>query len=64
MFTKEQQLKAWRISTLIMIVLAATVFFVQRLVGPVFDFVFEICVFYIPVFTIVGLFLYFRNKLR
>jgi len=60
----ELELKSWRLSTLAMIMLAATVFLVQRFVGPLFDLVFEICIFYIPVFTAVGLFLYFRNKLR
>jgi len=61
---KELELKAWRVSTLIMVILAAAVFLVQRLLGPLFDLVFEICIFYIPTFTIVALFLYFRNKLR
>jgi antibiotic biosynthesis monooxygenase (ABM) superfamily enzyme len=62
--TKEQELEAWRLATVVMIVLAAAVFLVQRLAGPFLDLVFEFCIFYIPAFTIVGLFLYFRKKLR
>jgi len=63
-FSKEVELKAWRLSTFIMIILAAFVFVVQRFLGPVFDFIFEICIFYIPAFTAVVLFLYFRKKLK
>jgi len=61
---KELELKTWRLSTVVMMVLAATVFLVSRFVGPIFDLVFEICIFYIPAVAIVGLFLYFRNKLK
>jgi len=60
--TNHQELKTWRLATLIMVTLAAVVFLVQRFVGQLFDFVFEFCIFYIPTFTIVGLFLYFRTK--
>jgi hypothetical protein len=62
--TKEQELKAWRLATVFIIILAATVFLIQRLAGPFLDLVFEICIFYIPAFTIVGLSLYFREKLK
>jgi F0F1-type ATP synthase assembly protein I len=62
--SKELERKAWFLSTLIVIILAAVVFLVQRLAGPFLDLVFEICIFYIPAFTIVSLFLYFRKKLK
>jgi len=60
--TNQEDLKTWRIATLIMVTLAATVFLVQRFVGQFFDVVFEVCIFYVPTFTIVGLLLYFRNQ--
>jgi len=59
--TNQEELKTWRIATLVMVTLAAVVFLVQRFI-PLFDVVFEVCIFYIPTFSIVGLFLYFRNK--
>jgi hypothetical protein len=62
--TKELELKAWRLATVFIIISAAAVFLVQRLAGPFLDLIFEICIFYIPAFTIVGLFLYFRKKLK
>jgi hypothetical protein len=62
MSTKQEELKTWRIATLVMVTLAAVVFLVQRFVGQFFDVTFEICIFYIPTFTIVGLLLYFRKK--
>jgi len=62
--SKELELYAWRLATLVTITLAATIFIVQRLAGPFLDLVFEICIFYIPAFTIVSLFLYFRKKLK
>jgi hypothetical protein len=61
---KELELKAWRLSAFIMVALAALVFVVQRFFGPVFDSVFEICIFYIPAFTAVILFLYLRKRLK
>lgn len=58
----KEELKTWWIATFIMVTLAAVVFVVQRFVGQFFDLVFEICIFYIPAFTSVGLLLYFRTK--
>lgn len=59
----KNELKTWRLSTLFLVLLAALVFFSQRLVGQFFaDIVFEICIFYIPAFVITVLFLYFRSK--
>jgi len=60
--TNQEELKTWRIATLVMVTLAAAVFLVQRFVVQFFDVVFEICIFYIPTFTIVGLWLYFRTR--
>lgn len=60
--TNQEELKTWRLATLIMLTLAAAVFIIQRFVVQLFDVVFEFCIFYIPTFTIVGLLLYFRNK--
>jgi len=45
-----------------MVTLAAAVFLIQRFFGQFFDVVFEVCIFYIPTFTIVVLLLYFRKK--
>jgi F0F1-type ATP synthase assembly protein I len=61
---KELELNSWRLATLVVVILAAAVFFVQRFAGPFLDLVFEFCIFYIPAFTIVSLFLYFRKKLK
>jgi len=58
----EDELKTWRLASVVLILLAATVFFTQRLIGQLFDIVFEIFIFYIPAFAIVVLFLYFRRK--
>jgi len=60
--TNQEELKTWRTATLIMVTLAAAVFLVQRFVVYLFDVVFEVCIFYIPTFAIVGLLLYFRKK--
>jgi hypothetical protein len=63
MFAKEaEELQTWRLATIIMVISAVVVFFVQNLVRPVFDVVFEICIFYIPVFTLIGIFLYLKTK--
>jgi len=60
--TNQEELRTWRIATLIMVTLAAVVFLVQRFVDQIFDVIFEVCIFYIPTFTIVTLLLYFRTK--
>jgi len=62
MSNKQEELKSWRIATLIIVVLAATVFLIQRFIGQVFDLVFEVCIFYIPAVAVVFLLLYFRRK--
>jgi len=59
---KQEESKSWQIATVTMLVIAAAVFLIQRFAGPVFDFVFEICLFYVPAVVIVILFLYFRHK--
>jgi uncharacterized membrane protein len=60
--TKQEELKAWRIATVVLVALAAVVFLIQHFVGQVFDVVLEVCVFYIPALAIVALFLYFRTQ--
>jgi hypothetical protein len=60
---ERMDLEAWRQATAIVMFLAALVFLVQRLFGPIFDVVFEIFVFYVPAVTIVALYLHFRTKL-
>jgi hypothetical protein len=58
------ELEAWRQATFIVVSLAALVFLVQRLFGPVFnDVAFEICIFYIPAVTVTSLYLYFKTRL-
>jgi antibiotic biosynthesis monooxygenase (ABM) superfamily enzyme len=59
---KQEESKSWQIATITMLVIAAMVFLVQRFAGPIFDFVFEICIFYVPAVVMVLLFLYFRQK--
>jgi len=59
----ENELRTWGLATVILVLLAASVFFTQRFIGQFFsDIVFEICLFYIPAFAIVVLFLYFRRR--
>lgn len=58
------ELEAWRQATLVVASLALLVFLVQRLFGPIFnDVIFEVCIFYVPAFTIAMLYLYFRTRL-
>lgn len=59
---QETQVKAWGISALILVGIAALVFGIQHFVGRFVDAVFEICVFYIPAVAIVLIFLYFVSK--
>jgi len=58
--TTKEELKTWKIATFVMVSLAVVAFLIQRFLGPFFDVVFEICIFYVPALTIVGLLLYFR----
>ncbi|MFQ6087056.1 MAG: hypothetical protein ACE5OV_03440 [Candidatus Bathyarchaeia archaeon] len=62
-YTDKVELDAWRQATFVVVSLAALVFLVQRLFGPVFEVVFEICIFYVPAVTIALLYLYFKMKL-
>jgi hypothetical protein len=59
----EVELEAWRQATFVVVSLAALVFLVQRLFSPIFEVVFEICIFYVPAATIALLYLYFKAKL-
>ena len=54
---------AWRISTVVLILISTLVFFTQRFVFKFFpDIIFETCIFYIPAAVIVVLFVYFWRK--
>jgi len=54
---------AWRISTVILLLISALEFFTQRFVFKLFpDLIFETCIFYIPTAVIVVLFIYFWRK--
>jgi len=55
------ELEAWRQATYVVVSLAALVFLVQRFFGPVFEVVFEICIFYVPAVAIILLYLYFSK---
>ena len=58
------ELEAWRQATYVVVSLAALVFLVHRLFGPVLgDVAFEICIFYVPAVAIALLYLYFNAKL-
>ena len=63
MYADKVELEAWRQATFVVVSLAALVFLVQRLLGPMFDVAFEICIFYVPAVTITLLYLYFKTKL-
>ncbi len=56
------EINAWRQATFVVASLAVLVFLVQRLFGPAFEVVFEICVFYIPAVAIALLYLYYRTR--
>jgi len=58
----DNELKTWRLATVILVLLATFVFLIQRFIGQFFDVFFEIFIFYAPTFVIVVLFLYFRRK--
>jgi hypothetical protein len=60
LLNKQEESKSWLIATITILVIAASVFFIQRFAGPVFDFVFEVCIFYVPAVVMVSLFFYFR----
>ena len=63
MYADKVELEAWRQATFVVVSLAALVFLVQRLFGPIFEVAFEICIFYVPAVTITLLYLYFKTKL-
>ncbi len=59
----KDDLVTWRAAALVMIAVAAFVFFVQRFVIQFFsDAIFEICIFYIPAFASTIFYLYLRRK--
>ncbi len=62
-YADKVELEAWRQATFVVVSLAALVFLVQRLFGPIFEVAFEICIFYVPAVAIALLYLYFKTKL-
>ncbi len=62
-YADKVELEAWRQATFVVVSLAALVFLVQRLFGPIFEVALEICIFYVPAVTIALLYLYFKTKL-
>jgi hypothetical protein len=58
----DNELKTWRLATVILVLLATLVFLIQRFIGQFFDVFFEIFIFYAPAFLIIVLFLYFRRR--
>jgi len=59
----KDELRTWRAAALVMIVVAAFVFFIQRFVVRFFyDIVFEICIFYIPAVASLIFYFYLRRK--
>jgi len=60
----ENELNAWRLATVVLVLLAAVVFITQRFVVRFFDIALEICVFYLPAVSVVVLFLYFRRRAK
>ncbi|HKZ95070.1 MAG TPA: hypothetical protein VJ249_10910 [Candidatus Bathyarchaeia archaeon] len=60
---RKEELKTWRAAAIIVVLAAAFVFFIQFFVGRFFnDVILEICIFYIPAFASVMLYLYLRQK--
>lgn len=52
----------WTIATAIMIVTSLIVIIIQRMIFQVFDYVFEICIFYVP--TLIITIIYITQKIR
>lgn len=52
----------WTIATAIMIVTSLIVIIIQRMIFQVFDYVFEICIFYVP--TLIITTIYITQKIR
>ncbi|MCW4041644.1 MAG: hypothetical protein NWE83_12960 [Candidatus Bathyarchaeota archaeon] len=52
----------WTIATTIMIVTSLIVIIIQRMIFQVFDYVFEICIFYVP--TLIITIIYITQKIR
>ena len=51
---------AWSIATVIMVVTSLIIVIIQRMIFQVFDYIFEICIFYIP--TLIMVVIYIRHK--
>jgi hypothetical protein len=62
-YTEKLELEAWRQAAILVVSLAAFVFFVQRLFGPIFQLAFEVFIFHVPAITITLLYFYFKTRL-
>ncbi len=58
------ELATWRNASMVVVLVAALVFLVQFFGHRFFDPVFEICIFYVPAFVSVILYLLQRRRLR
>ncbi len=53
---------SWTIATVTMIVVSLVILIIQRIILQVFDFIFEICIFYIP--TVIITIIFVTQKTR
>lgn len=60
----ENEIGAWRLATVVLVLLAVFVFVIQRFVVHFFDVALEICAFYIPAVSVAVLFLYFSRRAK
>lgn len=47
------ELRAWRVASFVVVMVAVGVFCVQRFVTQIFDVAFEVCIFHVPAVAIV-----------
>lgn len=55
---------SWTIATVTMIVVSLVILIIQRIILQVFDFIFEICIFYIPTVIITIIFVTQKTRRR
>jgi len=59
----KDELGTWRAAAIILVLFAVSAFLIQYLTGRlILDYVLEICIFYIPAFVSVVLYLYLRLR--
>ena len=56
----QEESAALTIATVIMVVTSLIIVIIQRMIFQVFDYIFEICIFYIP--TLIMVVIYIRHK--